>query len=143
MIDVSNKEVVLRRAKAEGRLTLQPGTIEAIREGTIKKGDPFKTAEAAALTAVKSTFLQIPHCHPLPITSAVVEFEIDAETIVCRCTVKAEYKTGVEMEALNGVTNALLTVWDMVKYLEKNDEGQYTTAVINGVRVLEKTKEAI
>ncbi len=141
MIDVSDKKVVLRTAVAEGRLTLKKDTIKAILEGQIKKGDPFKTAEAAALHAVKTTFIQIPHCHPIPITSANVKFSIDDMAVICTCEVKAEYKTGVEMEALTGIALGLLTVWDMVKYLEKDAAGQYPSTTIHGIKVIKKIKE--
>ena len=141
MIDISEKEITLRTALAEGKLSLKKETIDAIREKKIKKGDPFKVAEVAALLGVKTTFMRIPHCHPVPIVSAEVEFSLEDKMVVCKCKVKAKYKTGVEMEALNGVASALLTVWDMVKYLEKDDNGQYPTAVIHSIRVVEKRKE--
>lgn len=141
MIDISEKEVVLRTAIAEGRLTLKKETIDAIKEDRIKKGSPFKIAEAAALLGIKTTFMRIPHCHPIPLTSAKVEFSLEDEMVICKCKVKAKYKTGVEMEALNGVILALLTVWDMVKYLEKDDNGQYPVTMIHDVKIIEKRKE--
>ncbi len=141
MIDVSGKDVVLRTALAEGKLTLRSTTIKEIKEGNIRKGDVFTVAEVAALTAVKTTFIRIPHCHPLPIASVEVKFSIEETTVVCTCWVKSEYKTGVEMEALSGVSSALLTVWDMVKYLEKDADGQYPVTKIHGIRVIDKQKE--
>jgi len=141
MIDVSGKKIVLRTALAEGKLSLKANTVKAIKEGNIRKGDPFTVAEIAALTAVKTTFIRIPHCHPVPVASAEVNFRIEETTIICTCRVKAEYRTGVEMEALSGVSSALLTVWDMVKYLEKDANGQYPGTMINGVKVIEKLKE--
>ncbi len=141
MIDVSGKKIVLRTALAKGKLTLKASTVKAIKEGTIRKGDVFTVAEVAALNAVKTTYIRIPHCHPIPVASAEVHFNIEDETVICTCRVKAEYRTGVEMEALSGVTSALLTVWDMVKYLDKDANGQYPDTMIHGVRVIEKRKE--
>ena len=142
MIDVSGKKIVLRTALAEGKLSLKSTTVKEIIEGTIRKGDVFTVAEIAALTGVKTTFIRIPHCHPIPVASAEVKFSIEESTIICTCWVKAEYKTGVEMEALSGVSSALLTVWDMVKYLEKDADGQYPGTKIHDVRVIEKLKGA-
>jgi len=140
MVDISGKKNVERIAVAEGKIRLSDESIKAIKEKRVKKGDVFAIAEAAALMAIKRTFLAIPHCHPLPITSASVEFFIEGNDVVSRCTVKASYKTGVEMEALHGVAIALLTIWDMVKYMEKDEQGQYPTTLIHDIRVTEKRK---
>ncbi len=140
MVDISDKENVERVAIAEGKIRLSDESIKAIREKKVKKGDVFSIAEAAALMAVKRTFLSIPHCHPLPITSASVEFTVEGNDVVARCSVKANYKTGVEMEALHGVAIALLTVWDMVKYMEKDEHGQYPSTLIHDIKVIEKKK---
>ena len=140
MIDVSGKNIVLRTALARGKLSLRSTTIKEIKEGHIRQGDVFTVAEVAALDAVKTTFIRIPHCHPIPVASAEVKFSIEETTVICTCWVKAEYKTGVEMEALSGVSSALLTVWDMVKYLEKDENGQYPVTKIHGVKVIEKRK---
>jgi cyclic pyranopterin phosphate synthase len=140
MIDVSGKEVVHREAEASGRINLKPETIEKIRSGEIKKGDPLPAAEIACILAVKKTPDIIPLCHPIPITSVDAEFRIADDHIEARCRVTADYKTGVEMEALTGVTAALLTIWDMVKYLEKDTDGQYPSTVITDVKVTEKRK---
>jgi len=140
MIDISNKKIVSRTAIAEGQLILHDETIKAIRKGNIKKGDPLKTAEASALLAIKKTFVQIPHCHPIPVSFSEIKFIVEDDKIICQCTVKADYKTGVEIEALNGVFNALLTVLDMVKYLEKDKQGQYKKARIQKIRVVKKQK---
>jgi cyclic pyranopterin phosphate synthase len=140
MIDVSLKEVVHREAEAVGRIQLKKGTVDAIKAGKVKKGNPQSVAEVASILAVKRTPETIPLCHPIPITSVTTEFHLDDDHIEARCRVTADYKTGVEMEALAGVTAALLTIWDMVKYLEKDDEGQYPSTAITGVRVVEKRK---
>ena len=140
MIDVSGKEVVHREAEASGRINLKPETIERIRSGEVKKGDPLPAAEIACILAVKKTPDIIPLCHPIPITSVDAEFRIADDHIEARCRVTADYKTGVEMEALTGVMAALLTIWDMVKYLEKDTDGQYPSTVITDVKVTEKRK---
>jgi cyclic pyranopterin phosphate synthase len=140
MIDISGKEVVHREAEAEGVINLRKETVDAIKNGEIKKGDPLQAAEIACMLAVKKTPELIPLCHPIPITSINIEFELGDDSVTARCRVVADYRTGVEMEALAGVTAALLTVWDMVKYLEKDERGQYPTTTITGIRVLEKTK---
>lgn len=140
MVDIHEKPDVPRRAVATGAIRLRPSTIAAIRRGRLEKGDPIAAAEVAGLQAIKSTWQTLPHCHPIPITSAAVEFDLRADRLVCTATVEATFKTGVEMEALHGVSVALLTVWDMVKASEKDRRGQYPTARIDGIRVLSKQK---
>ena len=125
---------------AGGRIKLKEKTIKAIRNNEIKKGEPLKVAETAALLAIKNTPFIIPHCHPIPITYASVDFSIEENEILCRCEVRAKYSTGVEMEALHGVSVALLTIWDMVKYLEKNERGEYDTTLIHDIKVVKKYK---
>lgn len=139
-VDISDKGHSKRAAAAEGRLTLKPGTIKEIEGRTVRKGDPFKIAEPAVLLAVKRTSELIPHCHPIPVSAIDVEFSIDGQDVVCLCEVRATYSTGVEMEALTGTTVGLLTVWDVVKYLEKDVDGQYQSTRIHGLRVVRKTK---
>jgi len=143
MVDISKKDVIERIAEAEGQLHLLPDTIEKIRQGEIQKGDPFKVAEIAGMLSVKKTHLLIPHCHPLPIESVRFDFQLSDSYVIVRCTVKARAKTGVEMEALVGVSMALNTIWDMVKYLEKDEEGQYPTTKITDIRVIRKVKGSI
>ena len=140
MIDVSNKALVKRTARAKGEIQLKPQTVTLIREGKIKKGDALTVAKVAGINAVKNTHTLIPMCHPIPIDFVGLDFDIKADSVVCVCQVKAEYKTGVEMEALVGTTTALLTIWDMVKYLEKDEAGQYPHTNIINIQVLEKTK---
>lgn len=141
IIDISNKDVVRREATAEGFIRLKRETLELIRKGEIKKGNPLEVARVAAALAVKNTPNIIPYCHPIPIENVSLDFEIKEEGILVKCYVKATAKTGVEMEALTGVSAALLTIWDMVKYLEKDDKGQYPTTRIEYIRVVEKVKE--
>jgi cyclic pyranopterin phosphate synthase len=140
MIDVGDKKVVPRKAVAEGDIILRKETLEEIRRGTVKKGDVLTVARTSGLNAVKQTSNLIPMCHPIPITFAGVDFEVLEEKIVCRCEVRADYKTGVEMEALMGASVALLTVWDMVKYLEKDEKGQYPHTRITNIIVTSKEK---
>lgn len=141
MIDISGKEVVLREAVASGRIILSPETVELVKMKGIKKGDPLLVAEVAAMRAAKETYLLIPHCHQIPLNTVEVSFELTDTFIEARCLVKAEAMTGVEMEALVGVSIALATIWDMVKYLEKDGNGQYPSTGITDIRVLKKTKK--
>ncbi len=139
MIDISPKEDVLRIAIAKGEIFLKKETIEAIKNNKVSKGDVLTTAQIAAINAAKRCYEIIPLCHPIPITSVEVNFEIKDDKIIAEAKVKAYAKTGVEMEALVAVTTALLTIWDMVKSLEKED-GQYPYTKISNVRVVEKIK---
>jgi cyclic pyranopterin phosphate synthase len=82
----------------------------------------------------------IPLCHPIPINSVDITLDLGEDIIVCECTVSAHYSTGVEMESLVGVSVALLTVWDMVKYLEKDEHGQYPITNISNIKVVSKHK---
>ncbi len=140
MVDIRAKPDVPRRAVAEGTIRLRPATISAIRAGRVEKGNPIAAAEVAGLQAIKSTWQALPHCHPIPLTSAAVELEIRRDRVVCTTTVEATYKTGVEMEALYGASVALLTVWDMVKSREKDARGQYPATRIEGIQVVTKAK---
>jgi cyclic pyranopterin monophosphate synthase len=140
MVDISEKETVPRRATAVGRLRLKDSTMRAIEEGKVVKGDPLVVAEVAAIQAVKKTSELMPLCHPVPVDSVDTRFTLGQGYVEATCTVTASYRTGVEMEALTGVAVALLNVWDMVKYLEKDDEGQYPDTAITEIRVKEKWK---
>ncbi len=140
MVDIGAKPDVHRRAVATGSIHLKPATIRAIHAGRVEKGDPLATAEVAGLHAMKSVWQVLPHCHPIPITAAGVTFDVRADRIIATTTVEATYQTGVEMEALYGASVALLTIWDMVKALEKDAKGQYPSARIEDVRVLTKEK---
>jgi cyclic pyranopterin phosphate synthase len=140
MIDISDKMVEHREAEAVGKICLKKETLEAIKSQKIEKGDPISVAEVACILAVKRTHEIIPLCHNVPIASVSTEFDIMNEYIEVRCRVVSDYKTGIEMESLTGVTVALLTIWDMVKYMEKDNDGQYPSTSITGVRVIEKKK---
>jgi cyclic pyranopterin phosphate synthase len=140
MVDVSEKPVSKRQAEAAGRILLFGDTIQHIKNGRIEKGDPLLVAEVAAMNAAKQTHLLIPHCHQIALDAVSVTFEVSKESIEARCFVRAQARTGVEMEALVGVTAALTTLWDMVKYLEKDDMGQYPSTRITDIRVVRKEK---
>jgi cyclic pyranopterin phosphate synthase len=141
MVDISKKEESYREAVAEGKIRLRPETIKAIRERRIEKGDVLATAGLAALNAVKKTSELLFHCHPLEITSVEPQFSLGEDTITVLVKVKSTGKTGVEMEALTGVSVALLTIWDMVKALEKDEKGQYPFTYISDIRVVRKIKK--
>lgn len=140
MVNVTGKPLTLRWAKARGRLYLRPTTLERIRRGEVEKGNPYEIARVAALLAVKNTHHMIPHCHPVPIGSVGVSFHEGEDHIEAVVEVEAHYRTGVEMEALTGVTAALLTLWDVLKRYEKDERGQYPATSISGVEVVEKRK---
>ncbi len=140
MVDVTEKPIVHRQAEAAGKIFLSSKTIEEIKAGRIKKGDPLLVAEVAAMNAAKQTHLLIPHCHQIPLDRVGVDFRISVDSIEARCLVKAQARTGVEMEAIVGVSAALNTLWDMVKYLEKDGEGQYPFTRIDDIRVIRKEK---
>ena len=140
MVDISAKGDVAREAKAAGRIYLRPETLAAIREGTVVKGNVLATARVAATLAVKKVPDLIPLCHQIPISAITVDFSENAEFIEATVVVKTTGKTGVEMEALTGVSVALLTIWDMVKSAEKDADGQYPCTRITDVHVVEKRK---
>ncbi|MBO4881117.1 MAG: cyclic pyranopterin monophosphate synthase MoaC [Firmicutes bacterium] len=121
MVDVSGKDVTVREASAEGIIFVGAEVLQLIRDSGIAKGDVLGTARIAGIMACKKTSDIIPLCHPLFITKASVDFEILEERQAVRavCTVRCEGKTGVEMEALTGVSAALLTVYDMCKAVSK------------------------
>jgi cyclic pyranopterin monophosphate synthase len=139
-VDISNKPVASRRALAEGTIELKPETIGAIKQGSIEKGNVLNTATVAAVLATKQTSQIIPLCHPIPLTSIQVNYSLQDSTIKATVEVKSEGKTGVEMEAITGVSVALLTIWDMVKSIEKDATGNYPVTKIRDIRVLEKIK---
>lgn len=140
MVDVTEKPVVKRQAEAEGKAYFSPDTIKKIEKHQIKKGDPLVVAEIAAMNAAKQTHLLIPHCHQIALDTVSVTFDVSKDSVLARCLVRAQARTGVEMEALVGVAAALNTLWDMVKYLEKDDAGQYPITRITDIRVIKKEK---
>ncbi|MBK8224082.1 MAG: bifunctional molybdenum cofactor biosynthesis protein MoaC/MoaB [Candidatus Obscuribacter sp.] len=118
MRDVSQKVSTLRTAMAKAILRVSPDTIEQIKKGTLPKGNPLEVARVAAVQAAKNTSQIIPYCHPLPIDYVGVEFHLDEDFIEIETTVKAIYKTGVEMEALTAASVAALTIYDMAKMVD-------------------------
>ncbi len=124
MVDVSQKNETARSAAASGRIYMSPEAFSAINEGNVPKGDVLATARIAGIMAVKQTSTIIPLCHPLRISGIVIEFEAESETnsILCRCIVNLTDRTGAEMEALTGVSAALLTVYDMCKAIDRTME---------------------
>jgi len=140
MVDISEKAVVRRTAVAKGSLKLKPSTLRTIAKNEVKKGDVISASKLAAIQAAKATSSILPLCHQIPLTSVEVDVSVSDNSLDARCSVSADYKTGVEMEALVGVTVALLNAWDMVKYLEKDAKGQYPQAEIVDVRVVSKKK---
>ena len=140
MVDITEKPPLFRQATASGTIRLRESTIKAIIAGNVKKGDVLTTARLAAILAVKDTPRLIPLCHPIPITGLDVFFDLEEERVRATVTVTSVGRTGVEMEALTGVSIALLNVWDMVKYLEKDETGNYPETEIEEIRVLLKKK---
>lgn len=132
MVDVSAKEITARSATAEGRIRISPRVAAAVREKTAAKGDVLSVAQLAGIMGAKRTPDIIPLCHPLSLTGCRVRLTLDGDAIRAECVVSTRERTGVEMEALTGVSVALLTVYDMCKGMDKGME-------IHGVRLLKKS----
>jgi cyclic pyranopterin phosphate synthase len=133
MVDVSAKPATEREAVAAGRVVMQPETLDIVRKGDAKKGDVLGAARIAGIMAAKRTHDLIPLCHPLPIAKAEVDIRPDADLPGLQVTarVKVAGKTGVEMEALTAVAVACLTIYDMVKAVDRGMR-------IEGIRLIEK-----
>ncbi|OYX66642.1 MAG: cyclic pyranopterin monophosphate synthase MoaC [Sphingomonadales bacterium 32-64-17] len=132
MVDVGHKAPTQRSATAEGRIAMQPATLQAVREGSGPKGDVLAAARIAGIMAAKKTGELIPLCHPLALDTVSVDFAFEDSAIRVTARAALTGKTGVEMEALTAATVALLTIYDMAKALEKG-------MVIEQVRLLAKT----
>jgi cyclic pyranopterin phosphate synthase len=132
MVDVSAKPATDRRAVARAVVRMAPATARAVREGDAPKGDVLSTARIAGIMAAKRTHELIPLCHPLPLSSVGVEAEVGADEVVLTAEARTTAPTGVEMEALTAASVAALTVYDMVKGIERGVE-------IASVVLLEKT----
>jgi cyclic pyranopterin monophosphate synthase len=132
MVDVSAKDITTRSATARGRVTALAETIALITTGTAKKGDVLATARLAGIMAAKKTSHLIPLCHPLMISKVSVDFTLSATHIDIEATVKVEGKTGVEMEALTACAVACLTIYDMLKAVDR-------AMVITDIRLVEKS----
>lgn len=133
MVDVADKAATHRVARARGSIAVLPATLALIESGTAKKGDVLGVARIAAIQAAKRTAELVPLCHPLALTHIGVDFDIDAASSRVSCEVRVETmgRTGVEMEALTGVSVALLTIYDMCKAVDR-------AMCIENVRLLEK-----
>ena len=133
MVDVSAKGATDRVAVAEGRVVMGKATLARVMQGDAKKGDVLGAARVAGIMAAKKTHELVPLCHPLPITSVTVDIAPDADLpgFIVRASVKVTGRTGVEMEALTAVSVACLTIYDMVKAVERGMR-------IEGIRLLEK-----
>ena len=134
MVDVGSKAIQHRTATAGGTLHCAPSTIQALREKGLPKGDVLAVARIAGIQAAKRTAELIPLCHTLPLDRVAVEFQIGDASIDITCTASTSSKTGVEMEALTGVSVAALTLYDMLKAVDKE-------MVIGEIKVLSKTKQ--
>jgi cyclic pyranopterin phosphate synthase len=133
MVDVSAKPLVARKAVAMGKIRLRRETLDLISNDQIAKGNVFATARVAGIQAAKQTAQLIPLCHTLPLGEARIEIVTSNQGAEVKCTAQTVAQTGVEMEALTGVTIALLTIYDMCKGVDKKME-------ISDVRLIEKTK---
>lgn len=131
MVDVSEKDETRRVAVAFGKISMKEETLKRILDGGIKKGDVLSVAQVAGIMGAKRTFETIPMCHPLLLTGADIDFKPVEKGIEIRMTVKTTGKTGVEMEALNGVSAAALTIYDMCKAIDRG-------MVIEKICLLEK-----
>lgn len=119
MVDVAGKAATLREAVATGRINMSAAALAAIRDGTAKKGDALATARIAGIMAAKRTSELIPLCHPLMLSKVAVDFAFEADGIRATATARLTGQTGVEMEALTAVSVALLTLYDMIKAVDK------------------------
>ena len=133
MVDVGDKAVSRREALAEGWIALSAEAVAAIVERTAKKGDVLGVAQIAGIQAAKRTAEWIPLCHPLALTGIDVRLAVDGARVRCEATVRTEGRTGVEMEALTAVSAALLTVYDMLKAVDRRME-------LGPIRLVRKTK---
>ena len=131
MVDVGDKSETKRIAVAAGRITMRSETAAVIRDGTAEKGDVLGVARVAGIMAAKRTWELVPMCHPLLLTKVGVDLVVNGDGVDIEATVETRGKTGVEMEALTAVSVAALTVYDMVKAIDRG-------MTIEGVRLLEK-----
>ena len=136
MVDVSAKPLSARTAIAEGRIALAKETVALIRKNDIAKGDVIATARLAGIQAAKRTAHLIPLCHTIPLSEVKIDIELAKNGATITCTARTVAQTGVEMEALIGVSVALLTIYDMCKAVDKK-------MVIGDVRLVEKTKQTV
>ena len=122
MVDVTQKEITFRQAEAEGRVRMNPETVELIRTGGAPKGDVLAVAQVAGIMAAKRTHELIPMCHPLRLTAVDISFTLEETAVHIRSQVKCRGETGVEMEALTAASAAALTIYDMCKAVQRDME---------------------
>ena len=134
MVNVGHKPVQRRHAVAEGKLVCQPATIRALKKNALPKGDVLTVAQIAGIQAAKRTGELIPLCHPLGLNHVEINFKVRRAAIEIFCAAETSAQTGVEMEALTGVSVAALTLYDMCKAVDK-------TMRIENIRVVKKIKE--
>lgn len=133
MVDIGEKEIQTRIAKAQGHIKLAPATVSLIKENQMKKGDVLSVAQIAGINAAKQTGTLIPLCHNIALDNILIDLSIDKYGVTAISEVKCKGKTGVEMEALTAVSVALLTVYDMCKAVDKS-------MVIDKIELTEKVK---
>lgn len=143
MVDIGDKPDTRRRAVARGKIQLRSSTVEAVRTSQTQKGNVLSTARIGAVQAVKHTWESIPLCHQIPITNVETAFELMETAIELTVVVETTGKTGCEMEALFGVSTGLTVIWDMVKSVEKAEDGTYPETCISEITLLDKTKQSI
>ncbi|MEE0800447.1 MAG: cyclic pyranopterin monophosphate synthase MoaC [Gemmiger sp.] len=131
MVDVTAKEVTCRIARAAGRVRMNARTLELVRSGGIAKGDVLAVAQVAGIMAAKRTWELIPMCHPLRLSGVDLRFALEEDGIAIEAEVKCKGETGVEMEALQAVSTAALTIYDMCKAVQRD-------MTITDIRLLEK-----
>ena len=132
MVDVTGKSVTAREAVARGRITMSREAVRQVRSGAVKKGDPLQTARLAGILAAKRTSDLIPLCHPLALTHVDVTLEAKRDGYLIEARVRTSGQTGVEMEALTAVSVAALTIYDMIKAVDK-------AMVIGDIQLMSKT----
>tara|TARA_B110000014_G_C20110886_1_gene585157 strand:- start:294 stop:752 length:459 start_codon:yes stop_codon:yes gene_type:complete len=140
IVDVGSKPIVEREATATGLIRLSVESVDLVSNGNSPKGDVREASTISAIQAVKETSRTLPHCHPIPIEGCNVDWKIEGRNLRCTVTVRTHWTTGVEMEALCGVSAGLLCAWDMLKPIEKDENGQYPDVSIEDIRVLRKKK---
>lgn len=134
MVDVGNKIIQRRSARATGLIRMAADTIQSIRDDQIKKGNVLAVARIAGIQAAKATSTLIPLCHVLPLDVVSVDFDFSENGVLATCSVSCQARTGVEMEALTGVSVSLLTIYDMCKAIDKK-------MILDQIRLVHKQKE--
>jgi cyclic pyranopterin monophosphate synthase len=132
MVDISAKHITLREATAQGRIAMSTDALQAIKDGTVKKGDVLAVARVAGIMAAKKTSDLIPLCHPLALSKVTIDFAFEEDAITVSAMARLNGQTGVEMEAMTAASVALLTIYDMAKAIDK-------AMVISDLKLLKKS----